>query len=70
MSNLIDIHTHWCLVGRDPEAVVRELEWLGAHGYEKLAIFPLPGLGAPPEKVLDMIPGAYRDLAGLNPICA
>lgn len=67
MSGLIDIHTHWCLFGREPVEVMVELEWLEAGGFEKVVVFPLPGLGAPPEKVLDMVPGAYRELTGLNP---
>lgn len=66
MPGLIDIHTHWCLFGRDPAEVEAELEWLEAGGFEKVVVFPLPGLGASPEKVLNMVPGAYRDLAGLN----
>ena len=66
MPGLIDIHTHWCLFGRDPGEVEAELEWLEAGGFEKVAVFPLPGLGAPPEKVLNMVPGAYRELVGLN----
>lgn len=67
MSRFIDIHTHWCLFGRDPQKVSTELEWLEQRGYEKLAVYPLPSLGATPEKVLDMVPGAYRELVGLNP---
>jgi len=67
LSGLIDIHTHWCLFGREPIEVIVELEWLEAGGFEKVVVFPLPGLGAPPEKVLDMVPGAYRELTGLNP---
>jgi len=63
---MIDIHTHWCLFGRDPVEVEAELAYLEAGGFEKVAVFPLPGLGAAPEKVLDMVPGAYRELAGLN----
>jgi hypothetical protein len=66
LPGLIDIHTHWCLFGRDPAEVEAELAWLEAGGFEKVAVFPLPGLGAAPEKILDMVPGAYRELAGLN----
>ena len=66
MPGLIDIHTHWCLFGRDPEAVLAELEWLEDCSYEALAVFPLPGMGAPPEKVMDLIPGSYRELIGMD----
>lgn len=57
---MIDIHMHWCLFGRDPTAVVTELEWLEQCGYTAVALFPLPGMGAPPAKVLDLIPDLYR----------
>ena len=66
MDGLIDIHTHWCLFGRDPGAVLAELEELEAAGYVAVAVFPLPGMGATPVKVLDLIPGAYRELTGLT----
>ncbi len=66
MAGPIDIHVHWCLFGRDPDGVVAELEWLEARGYEALVFYPLPGMGAPPEKVLDLVPGAYRELTGLT----
>ncbi len=68
MTGLIDIHTHWCLFGREPDEVMAELEWLEAGGFEKVVIFPLPGFGASPERVLNMVPGAYRELAGLDPV--
>jgi hypothetical protein len=66
VSGLIDIHTHWCQFDRDPGPVLAELEWLEGRGYEALAVFPLPGMGAPPERVLDLIPGSYRALVDLN----
>ena len=66
MPGLIDIHTHWCLFGRDPAEVEAELTWLEAGGFEQVAVYPMPGLGAAPEKVLHMVPGAYRELAGLS----
>jgi hypothetical protein len=65
---MIDIHTHWCLFGREPAEVMAELEWLEAGGFEKVVFFPLPGFGAPPEKVFDMVPGVYRELTDLNSI--
>jgi len=67
LSGLIDVHAHWCLFGRKPAEVMAELAWLEAGGFEKVVIFPMPGFGASPEKVLDMVPGAYRELTGLNP---
>ena len=70
MHGVIDIHIHWCQFGRDPGAVMSELEWLEGRGYEAVAVYPLPGLGAPPERVLDLIPGAYRELIGLTQECA
>ncbi|MFH1983369.1 MAG: amidohydrolase family protein [Pseudomonadota bacterium] len=54
------------MFGRDPVDVITELEWLEAEGFETVVVFPLPGLGASPEKVFDMIPGAYQELTGLN----
>jgi len=44
-----------------------ELESLEAKGFEKVVVFPMPGFGAPPDKVFDMVPGAIRELIGLNP---
>jgi hypothetical protein len=67
LSGLIDVHTHWCLFGRDPAEVMVELEWLEAAGFEAVVVFPLPGLGASAEKVFDMVPGAYRELIALDP---
>jgi hypothetical protein len=65
---MIDVHTHWCLFGREPDEVLAELVWLEAGGFEKVVVFPLPGLGASPEKVFYMVPGAYRALVGLDPV--
>jgi amidohydrolase family protein len=67
LSGQIDIHTHWCLFGREPVEVMAELESLEAKGFEKVVVFPMPGFGAPPDKVFDMVPGAIRELIGLNP---
>jgi hypothetical protein len=66
VPELIDIHTHWCLFGRNLEEVLVELECLEAAGYDAVVVFPLPGMGAPPEAVVDVIPGAYRVLIGMN----
>ncbi len=66
MSGLIDIHTHWCQFGREAEAALAELEWLEGCGFEALAVFPLPGMGAPPERVLQLIPGSYRERIDLT----
>jgi predicted TIM-barrel fold metal-dependent hydrolase len=62
----IDIHTHWLMFGSDSAAVLEELEWIEARGFEAIAMFPLPGMGAPPEKVMDLIPGFLREPMGLN----
>ncbi len=62
----IDIHTHWLMFGSDYTAVLAELEWIEAHGFEAIALFPLPGMGAPPEKVIDLIPGFLRAPMGLD----
>ena len=62
----IDIHTHWLMFGCDSTAVLAELEWLEARGFEAIAMFPLPRMGAPPEKVIDLIPGFLREPMGLD----
>ena len=62
----IDIHTHWLMFGSDSAAVLAELEWIEAQGFEAIAMFPLPGMGAPPEKVMDLIPGFLREPMGLD----
>ncbi|MBI5018212.1 MAG: amidohydrolase family protein [Deltaproteobacteria bacterium] len=69
MPGLIDAHLHWCLFGRPLEEVVAELEWLEASGYEAVVVFPLPAMGAPPERAVDLIPGAYRDFTGIDVAC-
>lgn len=66
MDKYIDIHAHWCLFGRNPDDVAAELLWLEGQGFEKIALFPLPGLGASPEKVWQMLPRAYREMISLT----
>src|SRR5680860_1846174 len=63
---VIDIHLHWCAFGRRYEGVVQELAELAGVGYEVVVFYPLPGLGASPEKVRDLIPGPYLDLTGID----
>ncbi len=63
---LIDAHIHWCLFGRPLDEVAAELEWLEKRGYEAVVVFPLPAMGAPPERAVELIPGAYRELTGLD----
>lgn len=65
-NSVIDVHLHWCAFGRRFEGVVEELARLAAAGYEAVAFYPLPGLGAPPEKVKDLIPGPYLELTGID----
>ena len=62
----IDIHTHWLMFGKNTSAVVAELEWIEAYGFEAIAIFPLPGMGASPEKMIDLIPGFLHEPMGLD----
>jgi len=62
----IDIHTHWCMFGKNTSAVVAELERLQACGFKAIAIFPLPGMGASPEKVIDLIPGFLHEPMGFD----
>ncbi len=62
----IDIHTHWLMFGKNTSAVVAELEWIEAYGFEAIAIFPLPGMGASPEKIIDLIPGFLHEQMGLD----
>lgn len=66
MPGLIDAHLHWCLFGRPLHEVVAELEWLEAQGYEAAIVFPLPAMGAPPERAVNLIPGSYRSLTGID----
>jgi hypothetical protein len=66
LPTLIDAHIHWCVFGRPLEEVAAELEWLEKSGYEAVVVFPLPAMGAPPERALELIPGAYRDFTGLD----
>lgn len=66
MPGLIDAHLHWCLFGRPLGEVVAELEWLEANGYEVVVVFPLPAMGAPAERAVHLIPGAYRDFTGID----
>jgi hypothetical protein len=63
---LIDVHLHWCLFGRAAEEVMAELEWLETSGYEAVVVYPLPAMGAPPERAVHLIPGAYRDFTGID----
>jgi|GEM_PF-2547455 len=63
---VIDIHLHWCAFGCRYEGVVEELAVLAGAGYEAVVFYPLPGLGASPEKVRDLIPGPYLDLTGID----
>ncbi len=62
----IDIHTHWLIFGKNTSEIVAELEWLEAYGYEAIAIFPLPGIGTSPEKMIDLIPGFLHEPMGLD----
>ncbi|MDW7712263.1 MAG: amidohydrolase family protein [Deferrisomatales bacterium] len=62
----IDAHVHWCLFGRPPEEVVPELERLAGAGCEAVVVLPLPAMGAPPERAVHLIPGAYRDFTGID----
>jgi len=66
LPGLIDAHLHWCLFGRPLGEVVAELEWLAERGYEAVVGFPLPAMGAPPERAVHLIPGAYRDFTGID----
>src|SRR5665811_2547946 len=63
---VIDIHLHWCAFGCRYEGVVEDLAVLAGVGYEAVVFYPLPGLGASPEKVRDLIPGPYLDLTGID----
>lgn len=62
----IDVHIHWCLFGRPPAEVVNELELLEKSGFDAVVVYPLPAMGAPPERAVHLIPGAYRDLTGID----
>lgn len=66
MTGYIDVHLHWCLFGRDPALVKSELIQLERDGFEAVVILPLPGMGASPQRVLNLVPGAYRDLCSLT----
>lgn len=63
---VIDTHIHWCVFGRPVEEVVEEFERLEAGGVDAVVVLPLPSMGAPPERAVGLIPGAYRDLTGID----
>lgn len=63
---LIDAHIHWCVFGRPLSEVVADLEWLENYGYDAVIVLPLPGMGAPPERAVNLIPGTYRDFTGID----
>lgn len=42
------------------------MEWLESYGFDAVALFPLPAMGAPPERAVNLIPGAYRDMTGID----
>ncbi|MCP3952118.1 MAG: amidohydrolase family protein [Desulfobacterales bacterium] len=62
----IDIHTHWLMFGTDSAVVLEELERIEASGFEAVAMFPMPGMGVSPEKVMDLIPGFLRKPMALD----
>lgn len=63
---LIDMHVHWCVFGRPIEEVVADFERLEAGGLDAVVVLPLPTMGAPPDRAVEVIPGAYRDLTGID----
>ena len=65
---VIDAHIHWCLFGRPLEEVVAEFERLEAGGFDAVVVLPLPAMGAPPERAVGLIPGAYRDFTGIDAV--
>lgn len=66
MSGLIDAHIHWCLFGRQLGEVVAELRSFESSGYEAVVVFPLPAMGVPPERAINLIPGAVLDFTGID----
>lgn len=66
VKGYIDIHTHWLMFGKNTSALVAQLEWLEAYGFNAVAIFPLPGMGTSPEKMVDLIPEFLHEPMGLN----
>lgn len=66
MPLLIDAHIHWCVFGRPLKEVESELQWLEEYGFDAVVVLPLPAMGAPPERAVHLIPGAYRDLTGIT----
>lgn len=66
MFGLIDAHIHWCLFGRQPEEVVAEIGWFERNGYEAVIVFPLLAMEVPPERAIELIPGAVLDLTGID----
>ncbi len=65
-KSYIDIHAHWLMFGKNTSALVADLERLEVYGFEAIAIFPLPGMGSSPEKMIDLIPGFLHKPMDLN----
>ena len=63
---IIDVHLHWCVYDRPPTVIDEGLTHLEAAGYDVGVFYPLPGIGLAPQRVPEMIPGAFHDIPGLQ----
>ena len=63
---IIDVHLHWCVYDRPPTTIDEGLAHLEAVGYDVGVFYPLPGIAVAPERVPEMIPGAFHDIPGLR----
>jgi len=66
-NGYVDIHTHWLVFGRDSVAIQTDLEWLEARGFEKIVVFPMPRMGTPLEKIMDLIPAYFHEMFSYDP---
>ena len=54
------------MFGKNFSTALIDFEWIEAHGFEAIVIFLLPGMGASPEKVIDLVPKFLHEEMGLN----
>ena len=63
---IIDVHLHWCVYDRPSTTIDEGLAHLEAVGYDAGVFYTLPIIGGTPERVPELIPGAFHDIPGLR----
>jgi hypothetical protein len=64
-GGIIDVHLHWCVYERPSTTIDDGLAQLEALGYDVGVFYTLPIIGGGPERVPELIPGAFHDIPGL-----